>query len=62
MVTVQLARRDEVRVYANGAIEAPIQVVREGRLNINKVTSQDIYSTANREHLESRRWKTYDNP
>ncbi len=30
MMTAQLARRSEVRVYANGAIEAPIQVVREG--------------------------------
>ena len=30
MMTNQLARRGEVSVYANGAIEAPIQVVREG--------------------------------
>ncbi len=74
MVTAQLARRGEVSVYANGAIEAPIRVIRENierrawcfrnrvrmdllldlmRLNINKVASQDIYSTAIREHLKA---------
>jgi hypothetical protein len=29
MITKQLNRRSEIRVYANGAIEAPIQVIRE---------------------------------
>jgi hypothetical protein len=30
MVTAQLARRSEVSIYSNGAIEAPIRVIREG--------------------------------
>jgi hypothetical protein len=74
MVTRQLARRGEVSVYANGAIEAPIRAVRANiesrawcfrnrarmnlllelmRLNLNKVASQDIYSTTIREHLKA---------
>jgi hypothetical protein len=30
MITSQLTRRSEVSIYANGAIEAPIRVIREG--------------------------------